>query len=55
MGISGLSPEGVRRALYDLERLGIASNDTVLTAFVHAAWSAPPSSVSNRRRIWRLP
>ena len=36
MGVSGLSPEGVRRALYDLERLGIASNDTVLTAFVHA-------------------
>ena len=36
MGISGLSPEGVRGALYDLERLGIASNDTALTAFVHA-------------------
>ena len=36
MGVSGLSPEGVRHALYDLERLGIASNDTVLTAFVHA-------------------
>jgi len=35
MGVSGLSAEGVRRALYDLERLGIASNDTVLTAFVH--------------------
>ena len=32
---SGLTPEGVRGALYDLERLGIASNDTVLTAFVH--------------------
>ena len=36
MEISGLGPEGVRAALYDLERLGIASNDTVLTAFVHA-------------------
>ena len=36
MGVSGLSPEGVRRAMYDLERLGIASNDTALTAFVHA-------------------
>ena len=36
MGISGLNAEGVRRALYDLERLGIAGNDTVLTAFVHA-------------------
>ena len=35
MGVSGLSPEGVRGAMFDLERLGIASNDTVLTAFVH--------------------
>lgn len=35
MGCSGLSAEDVRRALYDLERLGIASNDTALTAFVH--------------------
>ena len=36
MGVSGLSPEGVRNALYDLERLGVTSNDTALTAFVHA-------------------
>ncbi len=35
MGVSGLGPEGVRAALYDLERLGISSNDTALTAFVH--------------------
>ena len=35
MGVSGLSPEGVRHALYDLERFSIASNDTTLTAFVH--------------------
>ena len=35
MAASGLTSEGVRGALYDLERLGIASNDTVLTAFVH--------------------
>ncbi len=35
MAESGLPPEGVRSALFDLERLGIASNDTVLTAFVH--------------------
>ena len=35
MAFSGLSPEGVRGALYDLERMGIASNDTALTAFVH--------------------
>ncbi len=33
---SGLNSEGVRGALYDLERLGIASNDTAITAFVHA-------------------
>ena len=36
MNVSGLGPEAVRAALYDLERLGIASNDTALTAFVHA-------------------
>ncbi len=36
MAASGLTPEGVRAALYDLEQLGIANNDTVLTAFVHA-------------------
>lgn len=36
MGISGLSSDKLRAALYELERLGIASNDTALTAFVHA-------------------
>ncbi len=36
MAASGLDSEGVRAAIYDLERLGIASNDTVLTAFVHS-------------------
>ena len=35
MAASGLTPERVRGALYDLEQLGIASNDAVLTAFVH--------------------
>ena len=35
MSASGLSSEGVRGALYDLECWGIASNDTALTAFVH--------------------
>ena len=35
MNLSTLSPERVRGALYDLERLGIANNDTALTAFVH--------------------
>ena len=36
MAVSRLSPKEVQKALYDLERLGIASNDTPLTAFVHA-------------------
>ena len=36
MSAAGLTPEGVRSALHDLERLGIAGNDTALTAFVHA-------------------
>ena len=46
MSASGLSPEGVRNALYDLERLGIASNDTALTAFVHTGVDA-----SSRKRL----
>ena len=37
MGRSGLTSEGVRKALHDLEALGISSNDTALTAFVHVA------------------
>ncbi len=36
MVASGLTPKGVQRALNKLEELGIASNDTPLTAFVHA-------------------
>ena len=35
MAASGLISEGVRSALHDLEELGIASDDTALTAFVH--------------------
>jgi len=35
MNSSGLSAEGVRGALHDLESLGIARNDMALTAFVH--------------------
>ena len=35
MALTGLTSEGVRNALYDMERMGIASNDTALTAFVH--------------------
>ena len=37
MEASGLGSEQVQRALHDLEQLGIASNDTALTAFVHTA------------------
>ncbi len=36
MGVAGLGPAGVRQALHDLEYLGLVTNDTVLTAFVHA-------------------
>lgn len=36
MAISGLPSEKVRAAFYDLEALGLASNDTALTAYVHA-------------------
>ena len=35
MGIAALSAEEVRKALFDLAELGIAANDTALTAFVH--------------------
>ncbi len=35
MGVSGLNSERLRKALFDLEALGIASNDTAITAFVH--------------------
>jgi len=41
MMASGLTPEGVRGALYDLERFGIAGNDTELTAFVHVGVRNP--------------
>ncbi len=34
-GISGFSPGQLRKALNDLEALGIASNDTAITIFVH--------------------
>ncbi len=37
MLVSGLSSEKVRAAFYDLEALGLASNDTALTAYVHVA------------------
>jgi ATP-dependent DNA helicase RecQ len=37
MIVSGLSSDKVRAAFYDLEALGLASNDTALTAYVHVA------------------
>ena len=46
MAASGLSPQQVRGALHDLERFGIASNDTALTAFVHVGVRHP-----SRRRL----
>lgn len=41
MGLAGLSAAKLRTALYDLERLGIASNDTALSAFVHVGGERP--------------
>jgi ATP-dependent DNA helicase RecQ len=41
MSACGLSSEQVRNALHDLVRAGIASNDTALTAFVHAGVRNP--------------
>ena len=41
VAVTGLSAEGVRNALYTLEQIGIASNDTVLTAYVHAGVVRP--------------
>ena len=35
MGVTDLDSDGIREALTDLEKLGISSNDTALTAFVH--------------------
>jgi ATP-dependent DNA helicase RecQ len=35
MLVSGLSADKVRAAFYDLEAMGLASNDTALTAYVH--------------------
>lgn len=37
MVVSGLSSEKVRAAFYDLEAMGLASNDTALTAYIHVA------------------
>ncbi|HNC51597.1 MAG TPA: RecQ family ATP-dependent DNA helicase [Accumulibacter sp.] len=52
MVVSGLSPENLRKALYDLERLGIASNDTALTAYLRAG--VEDSSTQRLERAARL-
>lgn len=36
MGVAGLTAAQLRKSFADLEALGLASNDTALTAFVHA-------------------
>ena len=41
MAITGLRPERVRGALYDLDRFGIAGNDLTLTAYVHVGVKRP--------------
>ena len=41
MTVSGLGSEKLRAALHDLERLGIASNDTALTAYLQVAVDNP--------------
>ena len=43
MTVARLSAEGVRNALFDLERLGISKNETALTAFVHKGVAHPSS------------
>ena len=45
MGVTGLTADQLRKALYDLEHFGIASNDTALTAYVH---HGVPRSSQNR-------
>ena len=39
--ITGLNGEGVRNAMTQLARLGLVSNDTVLTAYVHQGVQRP--------------
>ena len=44
MGVAGLGSEKLRAALHDLERCGLATNDTVVTAFVHFGVRRPSRS-----------
>ena len=52
MEVSGLSAERVRQAFHDLEKLGIASNDLALTAFLHSGVAR--SSTSRIRQAENL-
>ena len=40
-GITGLTSEGIRNAMTDLARIGLVSNDTILTAYVHRGVQRP--------------
>ena len=44
MGVAGLGSDELRAALGDLERRGLATNDTVVTAFVHVGVRRPSRS-----------
>lgn len=44
MGVAGLGSDKLRAALHDLERCGLATNDTVVTAFVHFGVRRPSRS-----------
>jgi len=52
MGVTGLGSEKLRSALHDIERLGIASNDTVLTAYLQVG--VENSSAQRLERSARL-
>ena len=52
MGRTGLSPQQIRKAMNDLETLGLCSNDMALTAFVHVA--VEDASIKRRDQAARL-
>ena len=52
MGASGLAGNALRKALSDLETLGIASNDTVVTVFIHHG--VEDSSINRLEQAARL-
>lgn len=52
MAASGLEPHKIRKAMQDLEALGLISDDTALTAFVHA--SNKDHSRNRLRRLQKL-